>query len=148
MPDTALASLGALAEALRPVLLRLSRNLRRDAQRFGLSPLDVHLLVSLVKAPGAGVSELAEREQISKAAMSAHVKRLEEAGWLVRDEDGQEDRRRVGLAATPAGIAALEEVRRSRTDWLAARLAELPAKDRAALEAALPALAALAGEAG
>ncbi len=134
-----------LADVLRPVILRLSRNLRREAQRVGASALDAQLLGILKKIPGAGISELAEREQISKPAMSAHVKRLEEAGWIERD-DSHDDKRRVGLVVTKAGLKALEDIRKLRNDWLAAKLADLSAAERAALAAAIAPLSALAGE--
>ena len=75
--------------------------------------------------------------------MSAHVKRLEEAGWIARDADS-EDKRRVGLLLTKSGARALEDIRKSRNDWLAARLAKLSAADRAALAGALSALNELA----
>jgi DNA-binding MarR family transcriptional regulator len=137
----------ALADALRPVVLRLSRHIRREAQRLGASALDAQLLAYLKRNPGVGVSELAEREQISKAAMSAHVKRLEEAGWVAREEDDPDDRRRVGLFVTKAGRKALDDIRKLRNDWLAARLSELSASERAWLAAALGPLNQLAGEA-
>lgn len=137
----------ALADALRPVVLRLSRHIRREAQRLGASALDAQLLAYLKRNPGVGVSELAERERISKAAMSAHVKRLEEAGWVAREEDDPDDRRRVGLFVTKAGRKALDDIRKLRNDWLAARLSELSASERAWLAAALGPLNLLAGEA-
>jgi DNA-binding MarR family transcriptional regulator len=96
------------------------------------------------KAPGVGVSELADREQMTRASMSSHVKRLEGAGWIARAEPAGADRRRVGLALTPAGGKALDAIRRRRNDWLAARLAQLSAEERAALTAAAAPLARLA----
>lgn len=147
LPIRASASPIELAEALRPIILRLSRQLRREAQRLGASALDAQLLAIVKKLPGVGVSELAEREQISKPAMSAHVKRLEEAGWIARAES-EEDKRRAGLMLTKAGARALEDIKKARNDWLAARLSELDAQDRAALAAALMPLNDLAGEAG
>ena len=73
-----------LADALRPALLRASRALRREAQRAGVSALDAQLLGAVKKHAGIGVSELAEREQMTRASMSGHVKRLEAAGWIAR----------------------------------------------------------------
>ncbi|MDB5445467.1 MAG: MarR family transcriptional regulator, partial [Phenylobacterium sp.] len=52
-----------LADALRPALLRISRRLRQEAQRAGLSAQDAVLLGQVKKAPGIGVSALAEAEQ-------------------------------------------------------------------------------------
>ncbi len=58
----------ALADGLRPSLLKISRLLRREAQPLGLSPLDVTLLSTVGKREGIGVSELAELEQTSQGA--------------------------------------------------------------------------------
>ncbi|MFN3513904.1 MAG: MarR family winged helix-turn-helix transcriptional regulator [Phenylobacterium sp.] len=124
-----------LAEALRPALLRVSRRLRQEAQRAGASPLDALLLGQIWRRPGVGVCDLADAEQITRPTMSAHVKRLEAAGWIARAADA-EDGRRSGLEITPAGLAQLEAVRRSRNDWLASRLAGLDPDARAKLQAA------------
>src|SRR5215469_1168637 len=123
----------ALADALRPALLRASRALRREAQRAGVSALDAQLLGAVKSNPGIGVSALAEREQMTRASMSGHVKRLSAAGWLARSAGDEDDRRRAGLALTPRGAKALEAIRRRRNDWLAGRLARLSAADREAL---------------
>ncbi len=133
-----------LADALRPALLRASRALRREAQRAGVSALDAQLLGAVKKSAGIGVSALAEREQMTRASMSGHVKRLEQAGWIVRLAADDEDRRRVGLALTTKGARALDAIRRRRNDWLAARLAKLGPTERAALAAAAEPLARLA----
>ena len=143
MPDSDLLH---LAEALRPALLRLSRQLRRESQRLGLSPLDAILLGLIYKRPGVGVSELAELEMISKPTMSAHIKRLEAGGWVERQPPSGDDRRRVGLAITPAAVVALDAVRRQRSDWLARRLETLTPEGRQALQAAISPLEQLAGE--
>jgi len=133
-----------LAEVLRPALLRTSRALRREAQRAGLSALDAQLLGAVKKNAGIGVSALADREQMTRASMSSHVKRLESAGWVARAEADADDRRRFGIWLTPQGARALEAIRRGRDDWLAARLSALAAEERAALAAAAGPLARLA----
>jgi DNA-binding MarR family transcriptional regulator len=120
---------------LRPALLRVSRRLRQEAGKLGLSAQDALLLGAIQKNPGIGVSELADAEQTSRPTMSGHVKRLEAAGWLVRREDA-EDGRRCGLAVTPAGARQIEAIRRRRNDWLAARLAKLSPDERDRLAAA------------
>jgi DNA-binding MarR family transcriptional regulator len=132
-----------LADALRPAILRVSRRLRQEAQKAGLSAQDALLLGHIRKHPGVGVSALAELERTSKPTMSAHIKRLEAAGLVARSGDA-EDGRRSGLATTPAGIRKLDTIRRQRNDWLAARLARLTPAERAALEAAALPLARLA----
>lgn len=136
----------ALAEGLRPALLRLSRQLRRESQRAGLTPLDALILGWVKKRDGVGVSELADIEQMSRPSMSAHVKRLEAAGWIARQAPDADDKRRVGLTLTPAGAKALEAVRRRRNDWLARQLSTLPPEGRAALSAAISPLEQIGGD--
>jgi DNA-binding MarR family transcriptional regulator len=133
-----------LADALRPALLKASRALRRESQRAGVSQLDSQLLGAVKKNPGIGVSALAEREQMTRASMSGHVKRLEAAGWIERAAAEPQDRRRVGLSLTAKGARALDAIRRRRNDWLAAGLARLSREERAALAAAAAPLARLA----
>jgi DNA-binding MarR family transcriptional regulator len=133
-----------LTDELRSALLRVSRALRREAQRAGVSALDAQILGVVKKRPGVGVSELADHEQMTRASMSGHVKRLEAAGWIARTADQAEDRRRVGLALTAKGGKALDAIRRRRNDWLAAGLARLSADERAALAAAIAPLRRLA----
>ena len=146
MPLAALAKAPAdpdlLAEALRPAILRVSRRLRQEASKAGLSALDVLLLVEIKRQPGVGVCDLADGEKMSRPAMSGHVKRLEAAGWISRISDAK-DGRRSGLAITEAGLKALAETRRHRNDWLAARLAHLSPEQREALAAAAGPLLAL-----
>jgi len=134
----------ALADQLRPVMLKLSRHLRREAAKVGMSDLDAQLLAIVRRKPGLGVSELAEIEHMSRPAMSVHVKRLEEAGWLMRGaEDPDGDRRRVRLLVSAEGERTLEAIRRSRNDWLEGRLGRLSAEEFAALDAALGSLVRL-----
>ena len=129
------ADIVALADALRPAILRVSRRLRQEAQKAGLSAQDALLLGHIRKNPGVGVSALAELERTSKPTMSAHIKRLEAEGLVVRSGHA-EDGRRSGLAVTAAGGRKLDLIRRQRNDWLAARLARLTAAERDLLEAA------------
>lgn len=140
------ADVSALADALRPVLLRLGRRLRREADQLGLSSLDAALLQMVANHEAIGVSELADKERTSRPTMSSHVKRLEAEGWLTRQAPRADDRRRVGLAITPAGLKALDAVRRRRNDWLADRLARLTPEQRALIEEAIAALGLLAAD--
>jgi DNA-binding MarR family transcriptional regulator len=135
----------ALADRLRPVLLRLARELRREARAEGVSPSQVTLLVAIKYAPGIGVKELAERERVSAPAMSRQVDRLVKAGFVTR-EASEDDRRRVGLTLTDAGRRVLRKVRSRRTVWLAQRLQKLSDAELALLEAAAGPLALLLDE--
>ncbi|MDO9433286.1 MAG: MarR family transcriptional regulator [Phenylobacterium sp.] len=135
MPTTDTSDPTLLADALRAPLLRLARRLRQEAQRAGVSALDALVLGQIKRKPGVGVCDLADAEQMSRPAMSGHVKRLEAAGWIARAaciDDG----RRTGLEITETGSAQLDLIRQLRNDWLAARLAKLTPQARDALNAA------------
>ena len=131
-----------LAEELRPILLRLARNLRKETEGLGVTSHQVTLLSLVRSRPGLSLRELAVEEGISAPSMSGHVDRLETAG-LLRRLRSSGDRRRVGLELTPAGSALLKRVRARRTTWLATRLDPLTDDERELVERALPALSAL-----
>src|SRR2546430_17453794 len=76
MQETTLDTLG-IADRLRPILLQVGRELRREAREVGVSPEQVSLLVAIKYAPGIGVRELAARERVSPPALSNHVDRLQ-----------------------------------------------------------------------
>jgi len=135
MPKTETADPVALADELRPVLLRVGRELRREARAVGASPEQVALLVSIKYAPGIGIRELAARERVSPPAMTTRVDRLERDG-LVERRPSEEDRRRVGVTLTPEGQRLLRRVRSRRTAWLAQRLGRLSPAELAAVDAA------------
>jgi DNA-binding MarR family transcriptional regulator len=56
------------------------------------------------------LSELAEKQFVSLPTMSNSVSILEERGWIQRTRS-IEDRRKVVIEISPAGLAVLEEVR-------------------------------------
>ncbi len=138
MTQDVTANARALADQLRPVLLRLARELRREAQSLGITGGQVALLAQIKKNPGVTASELAERERMSAPGMSGHVARLETAGLIERTRAA--DRRRIGLTLTPDGVKILASVRKRRTAWLAEHLQGLTDSERDAIVAALPAL--------
>jgi len=135
----------AVADRLRPVLLQINRELRRETRAGGSSPEQVALLVAIKYAPGIGVRELAAQERISAPAMSKHVDRLERADLVVRTPS-ERDRRRVGLTLTDEGRRVLRRVRSRRTAWLVSRLGALGPEELAAVEAAIAPLSRLPGE--
>ena len=135
----------AVADALRPSLLRLGRELRREARAIGASTEQIAILVTIKYSPGIGVAELATRERVSKPALSKLVKRLERDGLVERSPD-ERDRRRSGFRLTSEGHRLLRRVRSRRTAWLATRLRALSAADAAALEAAVGPLSRLLHE--
>jgi DNA-binding MarR family transcriptional regulator len=134
----------AVADRLRPTLLRLGRELRRE-KIGGVSPHQVSLLVSIKYAPGVTVGELAADERVSTAAMSKRVSRLERDGLVARAQS-EADRRCVGLTLTDEGQRTLRRVRSRRTAWLASRLAALSPAELASIAAAADPLARLVHE--
>ena len=144
MPKTEIDTL-SIADRLRPVLLRVGRELRREAREVGISPEQVSLLVAIKYAPGIGVRELAARERVSPPAMSNHVDRLERDGLVTRTPSAS-DRRRVGLSLTDEGQRVLRRVRSRRTAWLATRLRGLSPEELDAVEAAVEPLSRLLHE--
>jgi DNA-binding MarR family transcriptional regulator len=124
-----------VANQLRPVLLRLARELRREIHSLGVTGGQVSLLTAIKLHPGITASELAERERISAPGMSGHLVRLEAAKLIARNR--ADDRRRIGLTITEEGERVLRSVRKRRTAWLAGRLEKLTDEERVAIEDAL-----------
>src|SRR5260221_6295664 len=110
------------ANRLRPVLLRLARELRRETETLGITSRQATLLSLIQEHPRLSLRELASLERISAPSLSGHVDRLEQAGLIERVRSGG-DRRRVGLELTTAGERLLRKVRAQRTTWLAEALA-------------------------
>lgn len=134
-----------VANRLRPVLLKLNRELRREIHSLGVTGGQVSLLVQIKYRPGIGIRELATLERISVPGMSKFVTRLEEAG-LVERAPVAGDQRRVGLTLTRAGQNVLRSVKSRRTAWLAARLSQLDPEEIDAVDAAIEPLVHLLEE--
>jgi DNA-binding MarR family transcriptional regulator len=132
----------ALANQLRPVLLKLNRELRREIHSLGVTGGQVGLLVQIKTRPGIGMRELASVERMSVPGMSKFVAKLEHAG-LVQRAAVEGDQRRVGLSLTPAGHKVLRSVKSKRTAWLADRLRHLDPEQLEAIDAAIEPLAHL-----
>jgi DNA-binding MarR family transcriptional regulator len=125
-----------VANRLRPALLKLARELRRESHALGVRAGQVTLLIQIHRRQGIGVTELAALERVSPPAMSGHIARLESAGLVQRTPDPR-DRRRKGLSVTVEGERVLRSVKSRRTAWLAARLKRLDPDEVAALDAAV-----------
>jgi DNA-binding MarR family transcriptional regulator len=133
-----------LANRLRPVILRLGRELRREIHSLGVSGGQVSLLISIKQRPGITAAELAERERVSAPGMSGQLVRLEAAGLIERVRAA--DRRRIGLFLTDEGEKVLRSVRKRRTAWLVERLERLEPEERERVDAAMDALERLLDE--
>jgi DNA-binding MarR family transcriptional regulator len=131
----------AVADRLRPTVLGVARELRRE-RIAGVSPHQVSLLISIKHSPGVTVGELAADERVSTAAMSKRVSRLQREGLVTRTQS-ETDRRCVGLTLTEEGQRVLRRVRSRRTAWLASCLGALSPAELAAVGAAIEPLAQL-----
>jgi DNA-binding MarR family transcriptional regulator len=145
MPIALAADPTLLANRLRPVLLHLNRQLRREVHSLGVTGGQVALLVQIKFHPGIGIRELAALERISVPGMSKFTSRLEEAG-LVQRAPVAGDQRRVGLTLTAAGQKVLRSVKSKRTAWLASRLRDLDPDELEAIDAAIEPLTHLLAE--
>jgi len=134
----------AVANRLRPVLIRLARQLRRELHSLAVTSGQASLLAVIHAHPGIGVAELAARERTSTPTMCATVDRLAAAGLVERTRSTGADRRRVGLNVTAEGERVLRAIRSRRTAWLATRMHSLSAADLAAIDAAVEPLSRLA----
>jgi DNA-binding MarR family transcriptional regulator len=86
--------------------------------------------------------DLAVREKVAAPTMTRLIGVMADAGLVTRGPDPSDARGSL-VALAPGGAAALDAVRRERNNILSRRLVALPAEQRAALAAALPALEAL-----
>nr|WP_091515498.1 MarR family winged helix-turn-helix transcriptional regulator [Amycolatopsis sacchari] len=99
----------------------------------------IELLRVVEKQPGIGVAAAARRLHLAGNSVSTLVNQLVDAGMLERQVDPA-DRRAARLELTPAAHTRLATWRRTRTEFVAGRLAALSDVDREAIESALPAL--------
>jgi len=121
-----------LAAELRVTLGRATRRLKAERGEAGLSDPQFNVLAILVREGPTTPGRLAEHERIAAPAMTRTVGCLADRG-LVRKDEHPTDGRQVVVSLTPAGEAEVQETRRRRDAWLAARLAGLTPDERATL---------------
>ncbi len=132
----------ATAGRLRLALTGLNRRLRKDWPDE-LTPSRVSALATIAACEPLPVGELAKRMGVSTPTVSHIVEALDEQGLVARQPDPQ-DRRICRLVTSEAGAELLGELGRRTTGFLADRIHQLSPAEQTALEAALPALEALA----
>ncbi len=99
--------------------------------------------MTVVKEGPLRSGELSTREGVAPPTMTKVVVALEQQGFVERFPD-PDDGRAALISATPAGRHLVESSREQRLHGLARRLESLTPEQVSALEAALPALEALA----
>jgi DNA-binding MarR family transcriptional regulator len=123
-----------LAVRLRLAITRTSRRLRQEAGT-ALSPSQSSALASIDRHGPLTPSELADRERIQRPTVTRLLVRLEAAGLIARAADPADGRSSL-ITVTPAGRALLRELRLRKDAFLARRLEELDADERATLDRA------------
>ncbi len=105
----ALEDVAALVVDSVPRLMRWVRTGTRADAAPGLTVPQLRVMMLLRRAPGSGVSAVAEHQGVSLASASALVERLVRQGLVERIQDPAE-RRRVRLTLTDAGAERLRTV--------------------------------------
>jgi DNA-binding MarR family transcriptional regulator len=131
-----------LAHRLRPLVFRLYHQVRRQTPQLTLTLTQGSVLSELVNGGPRRMSALAEFEQVKLPSMTDVVSRLERLGLATRAPDPA-DRRAVLVDVTDEGRRFYAEMVTAREEFLRERLIAMDDADRAAIEAALPALAKL-----
>lgn len=133
----------ALSSALRLSVMRLARRLRSERAHSDLTLTQLSVLATLDRHGPLTPRELAVHEKVQPPSMTRVVASVETRGLVTRTRHPT-DRRQLLVALTAAGSRLLREDRRRRDAWLAQRLTELSAEERAVLRAATPILDRLA----
>jgi len=135
-----------LAARLRLAIARTARRLRQEGGEE-LSASQTAALATIDRHGPLTPSELAARERIQRPTVTRIVARLEEGGLVQRTRDPQDGRSSL-VALSPAGRRLLARGRTRKNAYLARRLRELDASDRATLERAAAVLERLLEEEG
>jgi DNA-binding MarR family transcriptional regulator len=132
------------AARLQVTTTRLARRLRRESGA-ALTPSQLSVMSAIHRRGPVTLGALAECERVAPPTISRVVAKLEADGLVERVGD-PEDRRVVRVSTTAAGEDLVSVSRQRKTEWLADRMAQLPARDRARISAALDALERLADQ--
>jgi DNA-binding MarR family transcriptional regulator len=136
-------SIPDLADELLPRAVRLGRLLFQEGTGSSrVSRAQVSVLRIVRDEGPRRISELAEAEHVAQPTITKLVVRLEREGVVTRVAD-PDDGRAVLVGLTPAGREQLTEMSAAAARGLTRRLANLDPDERAALDAALPALSKL-----
>jgi DNA-binding MarR family transcriptional regulator len=103
---------------------------------FDVTPVQFAILNALLADPGEDQVTLARKVAFDAATFGSVITRLEARGWVGRQADGS-DRRRKRLWVTPAGAAAAQQLRRPVGKVQSRILAPLDAAEREQLLALL-----------
>jgi DNA-binding MarR family transcriptional regulator len=124
------------------MVMRSIRTEMRSHRGPDLTLPQFRALVYLSRRQGSSLSDVAEHLGLTAPSTSVMVDGLVSRGLVARQVH-PDDRRRVILALTPAGQAAMESAHEMTENRLAERLEDLPEPERAAIVQAMQALVAV-----
>jgi DNA-binding MarR family transcriptional regulator len=138
---------GVRADGLADGIARLRRALRRGARAADpgntLAVAQLELLAAIAERPGTRPGHLARLLNMRPNTVTTIVNALNTKGMLSR-ATAEDDRRAVELTVTEAGQHAVHTWQATNAAVVNLALSTLPARQRRALAAAVPALEALA----
>ena len=117
------------------ILCTIRSELRAEGA-LDLTMAQFRTLTRLRSQAGCSLSDLADDIGVSPPAVSKLIDGLVERGLVERSVQA-DDRRRIGLVVSPAGLRALERVRMAVQGRVASRLGGLSAAERTLLHDAL-----------
>jgi DNA-binding MarR family transcriptional regulator len=123
----------ATMEAVEDVVVAALKVRRAVARRAGLSDLELQALEHLMGTPRSSPTELAHLLEVSTAASTGVVDRLEGRGHVQRSPHPS-DRRRTELQVTPSGRQEMVELLRPMLAELLRLDAELDPAERVTIE--------------
>ena len=137
-----------LASSLRVSVARLHRRLRtEDVVDRKVSVSGLAVLALLYREGERTIGQIAAAERVQPPSMTRTVSCLEEDGFVER-RPHPTDGRQVVVRLAQRGEELLAAERRRRDAWLACRLRELTAEERAVLRRAAPILEKLSNAGG
>ena len=130
---------GDLIEAIGALRRQLRGRVGMPWPNADLSAAELELVRLVRRRPDIRIRAAAQELGVAANTVSTLVTRLTERGVLVRSPDPT-DSRAACLRLTPTAQRRIQKWRDGRVSTLTSALGELPARDRALISAALPAL--------
>lgn len=112
-----------------------------ETAEFEVTPVQFAILNALIDTPGEDQVTLANRVAFDAATSGSVIGRLESKGWIRREADGRDKRRKL-LWMTPDGAAAVDSMKRAVRRTQARLVAPLTADERLQFTALLGKLVA------
>ena len=117
------------------------------AAQLDITPVQFAILNALIESPGIDQVSLAQQVAMDAATSGSVIGRLESKGWLKRELD-ETDRRRRRLWVTPAGCEVVAQLSDPIGESQRRLVAVLDEQERAELRRLLEKLVAGAGDSG